>query len=195
MSLSDDRQRASVANIGRNIRSVRQRARITLRVLAEQTSLTEAHLSKVERGLSSPSIASLDRIADALDVSITQLLAGRDSDEILPFTRAHSRQVRRLSVGIEYEELIPSRQEGPLSAGIFTVQPGQGSGGISQHLGYEYRMSLDGEIVYYLDGERIVLQAGDCLFAEAQVPHRWANESDTECRMLVVGTMPLRSVR
>ncbi len=60
--------------LGAFIRSQRQLARLSLRQLAEMTSLSNPYLSQVERGLHQPSVRVLKRIAEALNISAETLL-------------------------------------------------------------------------------------------------------------------------
>ena len=60
-------------DLGTRIRSLRQARRLTLRDVAERAGVTESFLSQVERDVTSPSIATVHRIARALDLSIAQL--------------------------------------------------------------------------------------------------------------------------
>src|SRR6266516_4101054 len=62
-------------DLGARIRALRLARRATLRQLAAQAAVTESFLSQVERGVASPSIASVQRIARALDLTIGQLFA------------------------------------------------------------------------------------------------------------------------
>jgi transcriptional regulator with XRE-family HTH domain len=61
--------------LGSFIRSQRKLANLSLRQLAELTSLSNPYLSQVERGLHQPSVRVLRLLADALDVSAETLLA------------------------------------------------------------------------------------------------------------------------
>src|SRR5438876_2424833 len=61
--------------LGPRIRSLRQARHETLRELAERAGVTESFLSQVEREVTSPSIASVQRIARALDLGIAELFA------------------------------------------------------------------------------------------------------------------------
>ena len=65
--------------LGTRIRSLRQARHLTLRDVAERAGVTESFLSQVERDVTSPSIATVQRIARALDLSIAQLFA-EDAD-------------------------------------------------------------------------------------------------------------------
>jgi transcriptional regulator with XRE-family HTH domain len=61
--------------LGAFIREQRKRANLSLRQLAEMTSLSNPYLSQVERGLHQPSVRVLKAISDALNVSAETLLA------------------------------------------------------------------------------------------------------------------------
>ena len=61
--------------LGSFIRSQRKLANLSLRQLAELTSLSNPYLSQVERGLHQPSVRVLRSLADALNVSAETLLA------------------------------------------------------------------------------------------------------------------------
>jgi transcriptional regulator with XRE-family HTH domain len=60
--------------LGAFIRTQRQMANLSLRQLAELTSLSNPYLSQVERGLHQPSVRVLKAISDALNVSTETLL-------------------------------------------------------------------------------------------------------------------------
>ena len=61
--------------LGAFIRQQRKRANLSLRQLAELTSLSNPYLSQVERGLHQPSVRVLKAISDALNLSAETLLA------------------------------------------------------------------------------------------------------------------------
>jgi transcriptional regulator with XRE-family HTH domain len=61
--------------LGAFIRSQRKLANLSLRQLADMTSLSNPYLSQIERGLHQPSVRVLKLISDALDVSAETLLA------------------------------------------------------------------------------------------------------------------------
>jgi transcriptional regulator with XRE-family HTH domain len=61
--------------LGGFIRAQRQMAKLSLREMASMTSVSNAYLSQIERGLHQPSLKVLSSIADALELSTEQLLA------------------------------------------------------------------------------------------------------------------------
>src|ERR1700678_2249176 len=60
--------------LGAFIRTQRKMANLSLRQLAELTSLSNPYLSQVERGLHQPSVRVLKAISDALNLSAETLL-------------------------------------------------------------------------------------------------------------------------
>src|SRR5215469_464401 len=70
-----DAWEAQMQALGAFIRSQRKLANLSLRQLAELTSLSNPYLSQVERGLHQPSVRVLRALADALNVSAETLLA------------------------------------------------------------------------------------------------------------------------
>ena len=71
----DSRWSAQVNALGGFIRAQRQLANLSLREMAAMTSVSNAYLSQVERGLHQPSLKVLHSIADALQLSTEQLLS------------------------------------------------------------------------------------------------------------------------
>lgn len=66
-------------NIGSNIRTIRKRKHITIAQICETTGLSQGFMSQVETNKTSPSIATLSLIADALNVPLAYLLLKRKS--------------------------------------------------------------------------------------------------------------------
>jgi len=76
---------AQMEAFGAFVRSQRKLANLTLRQLAEMTSLSNPYLSELERGMHQPSVRVLKQLSDALNVSAEMLLAqaglfDRDTD-------------------------------------------------------------------------------------------------------------------
>ena len=62
------------SNLGKKIAEARRRARLTQNDLAARVGVTAQAVSKWEQGRSCPDIAILDEIADALGISLFELL-------------------------------------------------------------------------------------------------------------------------
>ena len=75
------------------LRTHRRRAGLTLEGLAEQTGLTKSYLSKVERGISTPSIAVALKIARVLDADVGQLFSDSMEGNAMTIVRAKDRVI------------------------------------------------------------------------------------------------------
>jgi len=69
----EDADAAGDVDVGQRLRTVRQRKRHTLKTVADRAGISQSFLSQVERGRAATSIATLKRIAAALDISMGEL--------------------------------------------------------------------------------------------------------------------------
>lgn len=69
--------------VGMNIRKLREARGLTQEELASGAELKQSHISKLESGVSEGSLSSLRRIADVLNVPISELLGNYDEKEVV----------------------------------------------------------------------------------------------------------------
>ncbi|HSN35898.1 MAG TPA: helix-turn-helix domain-containing protein, partial [Arthrobacter sp.] len=93
--------------IGSRIRAARQSQRLTIEQVADATGLTKGFLSRVERDLTSPSVASLVTLCQVLSISIGDLFAAPETH----LTKKN--EGPRISLGGEgiVERLLTARSE------------------------------------------------------------------------------------
>jgi transcriptional regulator with XRE-family HTH domain len=176
--------------LGVRIRAVRQARRLTLRDVAERAGVTESFLSQVERDVTSPSIATVQRIARALDLSIAQLFA--EEPETGRVVRREAR--RRVAYpGLHaVDEFLTSNMAGRLQVIMSTIEPGGGTGA------EPYTHDSDEEVVVVLAGvldlwvaeEHYVLREGDAITFPSRLPHWNANYGDRAVTVLFCLTPP-----
>lgn len=72
-----------LAQIGKNVRAIRKERGLTQQVLAERADLSVDMLGGIERGVFTPSLQALNRIAVALEVPLEDLVRLEEgSDEL-----------------------------------------------------------------------------------------------------------------
>lgn len=106
--------------------------------------MTESFLSQVERGVASPSIASVQRIARALGQSIAELFATDESAGSLVRVRDRRRVVYQGLGAVD--EFLTRSKDGRLQVILSTIEPGGGTGEEA------YTHDSDEEVVIVLDG-------------------------------------------
>lgn len=188
-----DQTRAEVPRqrIGEQIRRLRKQQGASLRDLAETTGLSPSYISSIERSLSNPSVASLQKLASALGTNMVKMLGSPDagSDEHLVVLPSE-RQVLDLSVpGVAIEQLaLTDTQLEPL---LFRIEPGMGSEESYLHEGEEFLYVLTGTFEITLEETNTyVLEAGAAMTFVSNRPHRWRNPGTVETRVLWVNTPP-----
>ncbi len=161
--------------IGGRLRAARERLGLSLTEVAARTGLTKGFLSQVERDLTAPSVGSLVRLCDALDIAAGELLDGTSGPVV---RQAERPPVQFGGQGVSEFRLTPSGERRFLVLQS-DIAPGGGSGEDP------YTLNTDVEFVYVLEGTLDVdvsgvthrLAAGDALTFEAGEDHRWANPS------------------
>jgi transcriptional regulator with XRE-family HTH domain len=176
--------------LGPRIRSLRHARHVTLRQLAERAGVTESFLSQVEREVTSPSIASVQRIARALDLGIAELFA--DGEPQGRVVRRTDR--RRISYpGLRsVDEFLTAGSGGRLQVILSTLEPGGGTGEepYSHESDEEVVVVLSGSIELWVADEHHLLEEGDAIAYSSRLPHRNRNAADHQAVILFCCTPP-----
>ena len=175
--------------VGALIRARRRQQHMTLEALGKSADVSVGYLSQVELDHATPSLGTLAQIARALGVGIDYFVSAPTAQAAL--TRAGQRN--RFSLdgsSIVYERLGADFPGNTLSSFIMTVPPGYRSETVA-HEGEEILYVLDGSITQRLDGDEMVMSAGDSLHFRGNRPHSWSNHTDQPARLLWTGTLTL----
>ncbi|MCZ4272036.1 helix-turn-helix domain-containing protein [Maritalea porphyrae] len=186
MPLTSERKDLDVSQLGDSIRAKRKQADRTLESLAVAAGISIGYLSQVERGHATPSLGTLQRIAQALDVNLDYFIATPTAMDAV--TRDQERPTFFVgSSSISYERIGADFRGGELSSFVLNIPPGYRSETVS-HTGEEIVYVLEGTLMQVVGEEKMRLNAGDSLHFRSNVQHRWWNESETVVRLFWVGT-------
>ncbi|GAB2187573.1 helix-turn-helix domain-containing protein [Roseibium sp. LAB1] len=175
--------------VGALIRARRRQLGFTLQQLGDASNLSVGYLSQVERDHATPTLGSLAGIARALGVGLDYFVAQPRAQDAL--TRAATRPKFSISGStVSYERLAAEFPGNQLSSFILTVPPGYSSETVS-HEGEELIYILEGSITQYLDGEAMVMTAGDSLHYRGNTLHAWSNPNDAPAKILWTGTLTI----
>jgi transcriptional regulator with XRE-family HTH domain len=184
VSTPDEVDAAGPGTLGARVRQLRRARGLTLTQLAASAGLTHGFLSKLERGLAGPSIASLNQIALALGTSQVELLAGRFSD-------SPAVQVQRAGEGMSGPYGLGRARL--LTEGDRRLQP-MAFYGDNTDPG-EYYEHAEDEFIHVTEGSVLVdlgpqgtfrLSTGDSIYLAGGVPHRWAGAVEGSYRLFIV---------
>lgn len=177
--------------VGEAVRRIRQRRRLTLRELGARASLSQSFLSQLERGLAQVSIASMRRIADALEIQVSDLFTdgtdqeprvlNRDTRPTLPFGNGATKALLTSQKPLENIEALHVTFEPEGSTGLEPYTHGDSE---------ELLLVLEGTVRVELDGRSFALGVGDSIDYRSSVPHRVVNVGASPAEVLFVVSPP-----
>lgn len=176
----------AAVGLGVRLRHSRLVAGLTLLQLSQAAGCSESLISKIERGLATPSLAMLHRLAMALDTNISTLMS-EDTPVAGPVLRKGERPLI-VAGGIALERLVLPTRGGLLQANIHIVSPGAGSDGFIEHAGEEIGYVLEGTLELTLGEQLHALAEGDVFTFSSHIPHGYRNTGTSVARILWVNS-------
>ncbi|MGC8514289.1 MAG: helix-turn-helix domain-containing protein [Acidimicrobiales bacterium] len=173
--------------VGRQIRSLRRSASLTMVELAAKARVSQPFLSQIERGLAAPSLTTILSLAEALGVQPGQLLGppardGSVAHEATPkVMQAHERAFDTVLIH------TPGSDVSRLEAYEHVFNPGEPPRDWFQHEGEDFVYVLEGTVELQLLGEKaVLLEGGRSAVYPGRVPHRCVVAGPARARTLVV---------
>lgn len=179
-------QEAESIKVGERIRELREERDLSIRALGRLSGLSANALSVIERGKSSPSVSTLYKVADALEVPITSLFEREHDHHEVVVIKASQRNRIPFHRGI-WEGLGGERFSGQVEPFMITLESGASSGRFAmEHSGHEFVFCLRGQLEYKVEGEIYEMEAGDSLLFSASLEHEWRNPGNSVTNALFV---------
>ena len=182
------------AHVGAMVRDLRLARGKTIAELGQAIGRSVGYVSQIERDQSGISIATLQKIADALGVGINWFFQGPGAappGEREVVVRKGNRRILDLSGEGVIEELLSPTLTGQLEMIVTTFQPKASTGrGGRLRKGEEAGLLLSGELHLFVDGKRYRLSAGDSYSLRHKGRHRFENTSAAPAVLLCAITPP-----
>lgn len=179
-------------DIGRKLQEVRKARGLSQRELAARAGLTNGTISLIEQNKTSPSIASLKSLLDAIPMSIAEFFATIEDE-------GHAKYFYRAD---EFTEIAPQaggvslRQLGNATTHTLqmldeTYPKGADTGPeLLSHAGEEAGIVIAGQIEITVDDQVRILGPGEGYLFDSRLPHRFRNPNDTPCKVISACTPP-----
>jgi transcriptional regulator with XRE-family HTH domain len=179
-------QEAISVNIGDRLRELREERDLSIRGLGRLSGLSANALSVIERGLSSPSVSTLYKIALALEIPVTAFFEETQPQHSVVLIRNSERNRISLHRGL-WEGLGGEHFEGSVEPFMITLESGASSGRFPMtHSGHEFVFCIRGELEYEIAGSTYNLDSGDALLFSAALEHKWRNPGKNVTNALIV---------
>jgi transcriptional regulator with XRE-family HTH domain len=161
--------------IGRQVKSFRIKLNMTVSELGKQAGLSVGMMSKIENGITSPSLATLQALSSALNVPVTAFFRKFEEQRDATYVKSGEGitiERRGTRAGHQYQLLGHSLGKSiAVEPYLITLTEESDVFPIFQHSGLEFIYCLEGEVGYRHGNHVYVLQPGDSLFFDADTAH------------------------
>ena len=170
-----DSQGALRSTIASRLREYRLDMDWTMTQLARRSGVSKAMLSKIENAQTTPALATLARLGDALAVPVTAFFRGLDEEQDMLHVQAGQGldiQHRGSGAGQRYQSLGRMRfPHDRLEPTLVTIDSDEESFPRYQHSGSELIYVITGRLEYCYGRRTVSLAPGDSLQILGEVPH------------------------
>jgi transcriptional regulator with XRE-family HTH domain len=189
--------RSLEANIGTEVRRLRKSLDLTVAELGAAASISAGMLSKIENGGISPSLATLDALAKALNVPISALFVETEERRDCSFVKAGSgvRIERRGTKAGHLYDLLGHSLAGDVGVEpyLITLRKDAAPYTSFRHAGVEFLYMLSGQVRYRHADRTYLMQPGDALFFDATARHGPEQLIETPMQYLSIIIYPKRA--
>ena len=189
-------------DLGENLRFIRLQKKMTLQELSQMSKVSKSQLSQIERNVSVPTVAKLQKIAEALNVNFSKLLPengnssnnaypvnNKENDNQIKVVRKNERKKIIMPWGATYEMLCPDLQH--KIEFIYLHYPvGTRVEEQYTHEGEECGVVLEGRFKGTFGAKEVILEPGDSIYYDSTIPHYWEAIGDTDVRAIWAITPP-----
>ena len=169
-------------DIGSTIRAIRKRKNITIAQICEATGLSQGFMSQVETNKTSPSISTLESIAQALNVPLAYLLLKKE--ERMRIVRKDERTITTSgSERLKVEHLSSTKN---IRMMVVEFPPGATTGDTPHaHEGEEVHVVIKGRIYAEQGEDGAEFGEGDSFSWNACTPHSVRNVGEDTAIVLI----------
>lgn len=176
--------------IGKQVRTQRKRLNLTVAALARQAQLSTGMLSKIENGLTSPSLATMTALANALHVPVTSFFRGYEEQRDVTYIKAgEGLSIERRGSGAGHQYQLLGHTIGKpysIEPYLITITDESEVFPVFQHAGMELIYMLEGRVTYRHANQTYTLRPGDSLFFDAEASHGPDEIQKLPCRYLSI---------
>jgi len=191
----DHGERSQLEILAEEVRIHRKQRGLPLEALAELSGVSRSMISKIERAEAVPSTAVLSRLAEALGVTFSRLMAPATEREVLHIPAGRQPVLRDDASGFLRRCISPVLPGRGIDWVLNTLPPKATTGEFVAHRRgvSEYIYVLKGRLNATVGDRSIVLSEGDSLYFEADAGHAFTNIGSSPCEyFLVIDSSGLR---
>lgn len=174
--------------IGHKIKQLRVQKGLTLEELASRCELTKGFLSQMERNLTSPSIATLNDILEALGSCLSEFFKEEKAEKVV-FQKKDFFVDERENYTVNW--IVPNTQKNEMEPILIELVQGGCSFEVNPHSGEEFGYVVEGCVSLVLGEDTYIVRKGETFYIDGKNFHYLKNEKKTTAKVLWVSTPPL----
>ncbi len=172
--------------LGAKLKDMRQQKNLTQEELADRCELTKGYISQLENDLTSPSIATLVDLLNALGSNLSDFFH-EDEEEKIVFTE--SEYIEKQSDGMRLEWVIPNAQKNMMEPVLVELEPGATTSDFPNE-GEEFGFVLEGRVAIEKAGKRHIAKKGESFYFTANKEHKITNVGKARAKFIWISTPP-----
>ncbi len=173
--------------LGSRIKEMRLAKNLTQEELADRCELTKGYISQLENDLTSPSIATLVDILNALGSSLGAFFKEETAEKVVFSAEEY---IDKLSDGMYLQWVIPNAQKNLMEPVLVTLDAGASTPADFPHEGEEFGFVLEGRVAVVRGGKRFFAKKGESFYYAADKEHAVVNTGKGRARFLWISTPP-----
>ena len=175
-------------DIGKKLKELRLQNDLTLGDLASRSELTKGFLSQVERNLTTPSIATLQDILEALGSNLSEFFREEEETQIVFQTQDFFVDEQE---DYQIEWVIPNAQKNEMEPILLTLHPHKKSQIMSAYQGQEFGYVLKGSITIVQGSKKYKVKAKETFYMDGSRSHYLYNHGSSDAKVLWITTPPM----
>lgn len=174
--------------IGKKLKSTRLKNDMTIQELATRSRVSSNMISRIERGLTTPSVEILVKLANAFGMSINYFVQEAEKGmTVVHVPKGQGEPIFFFEDKHQITSLTQGIRDPSFSVFYDTLEKGVGSGaGGMVHTGDEFALVVQGRLEFVINADNYLLEEGDSVMFKASLPHRWKNLHDGQTVVLWV---------
>ncbi len=191
-------------DLSRKMRKLRKEQKLTLNGLAAKSGLSCTYLSQIERNLCNPSIGTLKRIADAMNTNIVSLMGfdevekktndgnqQKEDEKRVAIVKKDRRKMLVYPGGLRNAFLLTPDLQRKMEVLLTHEEPQREiEEDWYRHEGEEFGLILEGKYEVTVEDQTYILEEGDSIYFQSQLPHKMRSIGDKAAKTLWVITPP-----
>jgi transcriptional regulator with XRE-family HTH domain len=174
--------------IGAKIKKLRMQRGLTLEELAGRCELTKGFLSQLERDLTSPSIATLCDILEALGTTLSEFFREEKNEKIV-FSKDDFFVDEKEGYTVSW--IVPNSQKNEMEPVLIEIEPGARSFEVTPNEGEEFGIVVEGRITLVNGEKEYTVKKGETFYLNGKNTHYLRNDKKTTAKVIWVSTPPL----